>query len=129
MSEQKKAIMKYDLEQSVLEQSVKNRNFNEVVEHEYKFMSLFPRVTDYDNINQVIKFFPFIGQTNSQLAINNIKQQINQSDNYFVFLLGSTNDDDIHKAIKYKRWTSTENVNFMIAMQYINFKLKHYKDP
>jgi hypothetical protein len=46
----------YGLEDSVLNETVKNKKIEEKIDYEFK--TKFPTVTDYDDINEVIKVFP-----------------------------------------------------------------------
>ena len=54
------------------------------------------------------------------MHVNNYKglELLKQIENARVFILKSNNDDDIHKAIKYQIWTSTQATNYLLNKTY-----------
>jgi hypothetical protein len=66
------------------------------------FTSKFPRAKDYSKLPSIIEAFPHLK------GVNDVNFDINKisSDAHF-YILRSSNDDNIHKAIKYQMWTST----------------------
>jgi hypothetical protein len=66
------------------------------------FTTKFPRAKDYSNPQSISEAFPHLKQVNDpEFDIESIS-----SDAQF-YILRSSNDDNIHKAIKYQVWTST----------------------
>lgn len=62
----------------------------------------------YDDLARIKAYFPRCATVNrSNLDINNLKRAE-------FFILRSTCDDDIHKAIKYGLWTSTNYTNHIL---------------
>jgi hypothetical protein len=66
------------------------------------FTTKFPRAKDYSNPQSISEAFPHLKQVNDpEFDIESISP-----DAHF-YILRSSNDDNIHKAIKYQVWTST----------------------
>lgn len=68
---------------------------------EYKFKCEFPHVDNYDDINEVMQHLPHLLHCNANRTITTIKALLTHHRHYYALCMGSTNDDDIHKAIKY----------------------------
>jgi hypothetical protein len=65
------------------------------------FSTKFPRAKDYNNIKSITETFPTLEKINDpNFAVENISP-----DAHF-YILRSSNDDNIHKAIKYQIWSS-----------------------
>ena len=66
------------------------------------------QVTGYEDINKVKNHFP------SCANVNNLTKNFSNLPRGEFFILRSTCDDDIHKAIKYGIWTSTNYTNHIL---------------
>ena len=71
----------------------------------YSFQNEFTRAVDYDDKTSIHEGLPHLR------TINNQDIDITKIDNAYFFIVRSTNDDDIHKAIKYQIWTSSVKNN------------------
>jgi len=70
------------------------------------YFSNFPRARDYNDDGSIVEAFPHLkGFNDPNFNIDSV-----ESDDYF-FIMRSSNDDNIHKAIKYHVWTSTASSN------------------
>lgn len=75
----------------------------------YVFKKDFPRLGDYKNMETLRAKFESLSEVNNQ-AFNPDTVQ-----NAIFFVIKSTNDDDIHKAIKYGLWTSSQKNNEILS--------------
>ena len=82
---------------------------NELISNNYKFKSDFPHIKDYNDLEMIRKnFSPLASINKSDIDYNEYKDAD-------FFIIRSSNFDDVHKAIKYGFWTSTEENNKMFA--------------
>lgn len=85
----------------------------------WNYRTKFPRCSSYSTgTEELFKVFPHLASVNhvDNPRIEKIRQNPNENDIFFI--LKSTNDDDIHKAIKYQIWTSTNQDNFLLSKSY-----------
>lgn len=78
----------------------------------------FPRCSSYINEKELGSVFPHLANINKLENPRIKKIQLNPNKNDAFFLLKSTNDDDLHKAIKYQIWTSINTDNFLLSKAY-----------
>lgn len=67
---------------------------------DYKFLTQFDRLNKYEDMDEIRKKFPTAAAFNQKFNTDDI-------DFSSFFILRSTNDENIHKAIKYGVWTSS----------------------
>jgi hypothetical protein len=81
------------------------------------FTSKFPRAKDYSNAQSITEGFPHLSKVNdADFDIESISE-----DAHF-YILRSSNDDNIHKAIKYQVWTSTPGGNGILRKAWQEFQ-------
>jgi len=71
----------------------------------HTFQNEFTKAMDYDNKESIYEGLPHLK------TINNPDIDISKIGNAYFFIVRSTNDDDIHKAIKYQIWASSVKNN------------------
>lgn len=68
------------------------------------FQTNFPRAADYSTLKGIVEGFPHLEKVNdSNFNVEEV------TSNAKFFIMRSSNDDNIHKAIKYHIWTTTPN--------------------
>lgn len=83
------------------------------------FTTQFPRAKDYSNMNSIVEAFPHLQKLNdSEFDLESIP-----SDAHF-YILRSSNDDNIHKSIKYQSWTSTPSGKNVLKKAWNEFQAK-----
>jgi hypothetical protein len=88
-----------------------------------QFTKQFPRAQDYTNSQTIFDTFPhLIGLNNSLFDIESISP-----DAHF-YIMRSSNDDNIHKAMKYHVWTTTNSGKQVLSRAWNEFKEKG-KEP
>jgi hypothetical protein len=66
------------------------------------FYTKFPRAADYTNQESIVEAFPHLE------SMNNVNFDLSTvSDNAHFYIMRSSNDDNVHKAIKYHMWSTT----------------------
>lgn len=87
------------------------------------FTSNFPRASDYSNVQSIVEAFPHLKDCNNpEFDIESI------SNDAVFYILRSSNDDNIHKAIKYRLWTSTPSGKNYLRQAWDRF-VKEGKTP
>jgi hypothetical protein len=82
------------------------------------FMNDFPKAENYDSFESIAKTFPHLKD------INNANFDIESIKECKCFILRSNNEDDVHKAIKYRVWTSTQAMNERLRLTWEECKNK-----
>jgi len=94
---------------------------NEYYEPEYDenapFTTEFPRATDYLNFQALLEAFPHLQNLNDPF----FDIEAISPDAHF-YIMRSSNDDNIHKAIKYHIWTTTTSGKNMLSRAWREFK-------
>lgn len=87
------------------------------------FSKQFPRALDYSNFQTVLQVFPHLQDLNNPLFdIESISP-----DAHF-YIMRSSNDDNIHKAMKYHVWTTTNSGKQVLSRAWNEFKSQN-KEP
>jgi len=87
------------------------------------FTSNFPRAKDYSNLKSIVQAFPHLESINDP----NFNTDTISSDAHF-YILRSSNDDNIHKAIKYHIWSTTNSGKAILRKSWQEFE-KQQKIP
>jgi len=84
----------------------------------YRFINdTFPRAKNYKSEASIAESFPHLKDINdSKFSLDQITPDAK------FFFMRSSNDDDIHKAIKYERWSSTGPCNTKLSAAYTQYK-------
>lgn len=79
-----------------------NNNIN------YDFKRKTIRARDYDDWNDIVRHLPHLKGINPS-SVESLSEVVSKNNVYFI--MRSTNDDDIHKAIKNQVWCSSSKNN------------------
>lgn len=80
--------------------------------YKFNFQNEFPRAEDYDKNKCIHEALPHLK------SINSLDFDVSKVGNAYFFIVRSTNDDDIHKAIKYQIWASSVKNNQILNEAY-----------
>jgi hypothetical protein len=92
--------------------------YDPLLAKKYRFMNEnFPKASNYKSDASITETFPHLKDINSTSFD---MEQITPDAKFF--FMRSSNDDDIHKAIKYERWSSTGPCNTKLSAAYNQYK-------
>jgi len=94
-----------------------NEPEEEEVNEDGPYENGFPTAKDYESKESIIKAFPHLkGHNNPEFDVNAI------SSNAHFYVMRSSNDDNIHKGIKYHVWTSTVSGKRVLRKAWLEFE-------
>jgi hypothetical protein len=83
------------------------------------FSNMFPRANHYLTQETILEQFPHLKNVNDPLfSINSVPE------NAQFYVMRSSNDDNIHKAIKYHMWSTTASGKTILSQAWNDFKKK-----
>jgi hypothetical protein len=92
--------------------------FDPFLAKKYRFINeTFPRAKNYKSEASIVEALPHLKDINeSKFSLEEITPDAK------FFFMRSSNDDDIHKAIKYEKWSSTGPCNTKLSTAYTQYK-------
>ena len=85
-----------------------------------RFNQEFEHALDYDSPESVLEGLGHLQGVNAGVDVSKLGNSV-------FFVIRSTNDDDIHKAIKYHHWASSLKNNQVLSKAYQEAQLAHQK--